>query len=165
MSPEPQDLNPGIGTRRALRKLEIATRRKQVAQLLREKVPQYEIAATLKVSVGTVSSDLKSLRQIWNEEAQVALEAHIAQELFINNEDERMLRQDMRNAGRDIELKMRIFDRVLKVQEARRKLLGLDAPIRMELARAEARKLAEEFGLDADDIIALAEDIVMGKRR
>lgn len=53
-------------------------------------------------------------------------------------------------------------DRVLKIMERRAKYLGLDAPTNYTLnIRHEAERLANELGLDPDELIAEAERIVM----
>lgn len=54
-------------------------------------------------------------------------------------------------------------DRVLAIMDRRARLLGLDAPVTVDLMpriRAEAARLAEEYALDADAIIAEAERIL-----
>lgn len=53
-------------------------------------------------------------------------------------------------------------DRVLKIMERRAKYLGLDAPATLNInIRQEAERLAEEYDLDANELIIEAERIVM----
>lgn len=168
--PEQDDLNAlplsrGAKTDRAARKLEIADRRRQIAGLLLRRVSQREIARALHVSTGTVSEDMKAVRREWIADAQIALEQHIAHELAILNNDELELRTEMIQQRKgDFDLYLRTYDRVIRVMIERRKLLGLDAPIRLDLARAEARRLAEEFDLDPVELLRMAEEIVAGNR-
>lgn len=170
--PEPDAVNTeaeppvakGARTDRAARRVEIADRRRQMTALLLRRIPQREIARLLKVSTGTVSEDMKAVRREWQVESQTALEHHIAHELAILNNDERELRLAMLTYGNNIEARLHIYDRVMKVMIERRKLLGLDAPIRLELARAEAKRLADEFDLDEAELIKMAEEIVAGHR-
>lgn len=152
-------LSRGAKTDRAARKVEIAERRRRITQLLYRRVSQREIARLLNISTGTVSEDMKAVRKEWQAEAVVSLEAHIARELATMDNDEQMLRVEMA-AAKNTDQMLRVFDRVLRVQESRRKLLGLDAPIRMELARAEAMRLAAEYDLDPVELLKMAEDIL-----
>lgn len=158
---EPNGVNePGAATRYASKRLEIIERRKQVATLLLNRTPQRDIAKALNVSAATVSGDVTAVKKEWMQESQAAIEGHIAHELAAMNADERMLRGRL-IATNDTDGKLRVYDRILKLMEQRRKLLGLDAPLRLELARAEAMKLAKEYDLDPDELLALAEQIVM----
>jgi hypothetical protein len=53
-------------------------------------------------------------------------------------------------------------DRVLKIMERRAKYLGLDAPATVNInIRQEATRMAEDYDLDPDELIAEAERIVM----
>lgn len=53
-------------------------------------------------------------------------------------------------------------DRVLRIMARRADLLGLDAPKTVKVVQDEAQRLADQYGLDAKEILALAEEIVAG---
>lgn len=152
-----------INTERAAKRLEIAERRRKIAQMLLARTPQREIARILEVSTGTVSTDLAALRREWAKDALLSLENHIAQELAALNADEGMLRNRMILAGDNAKLRLETYDRVLRVMERRSKLMGLDAPIRLELARIEAERMAKEYDLDPQELLELAEEIMLGR--
>ena len=163
MSTEPNAENPrpseGRATELAARRLEMAARRRNVATLLLRRISQREIARLLQISTGTVSTDLKAIREEWKAEARVVLEDHIARELAVLNTDEQYWRSQMVTAeSMDVRLKM--YDRVLKIMDRRADMLGLNAPIRLELARMEAEKFAREYGLDAAELVAEAQRIM-----
>lgn len=60
---------------------QIAHRRSMVAHKRRFGHTQREIAAALRVSVGTVNSDLRALRRQWMKEAKLDTEVQAAQQL------------------------------------------------------------------------------------
>jgi hypothetical protein len=57
------------------------------------------------------------------------------------------------------------LDRVLSIMQRRAKLLGLDAPIKKQISgefvmKGAAEQIAEKYGLDADEVLAQAEELL-----
>lgn len=66
-----------------------------------------------------------------------------------------------------IDGKLFAVDRALRIMERRAALLGLDAPAKQDvtiLIKREAERLAEEMGLDPDEVLAEVADILKASR-
>ncbi len=105
-----------------------------------------QIAAALDVAVATAHNDLKTVLERTKEENNQAAEDHrvvsvsrldraiatIEEALEAvtvhTNED-----GDVIHAGADHELRLKALDRLIKLEERRAKLLGLDAPVKTEV--------------------------------
>jgi len=149
----------GRRTERAAKDLELADRRRQVAGYVLARVPQREIAALLGVAVSTVNGDVSALREEWRLEAQRDLEDWRAEELAALAADEQSLRARMIQAAENMQLRLQIYDRILKIGERRARLLGLDKPIRVDLTML-VRALAEREGFDPEKAVELAARLV-----
>ena len=121
--------------------------RRHQAWLLRVKGKSVrEIATALNVSVGTAHSDLKAVLERTKSENNEAAEDHRVLSLsrldralstiedaleamsIRTNEDGEVIA-----AGIDHELRLKALDRLVKLEERRAKLLGLDAPVKSEV--------------------------------
>ena len=132
------------------KKLEIAQRRQRVLELYLENWTQVEIAAELDVSQSTVSTDIKAIEKELRDSAVRDLELDRAVELRRLDrveraawdllqrsgepiESTRVVQND--SGGRRVEKRVtqqhgdrRYLELILRVSQARRQLLGLDAP-------------------------------------
>lgn len=52
------------------------------------------------------------------------------------------------------------MDRVLKIMTRRATLLGLDAPTTVRLVHAEAKRIADDYGLSVAEVLTQAEEIL-----
>ncbi|HEV8177680.1 MAG TPA: hypothetical protein VGP44_08335 [Gemmatimonadales bacterium] len=105
----------------------IAKRRREVAALYLAHQTQTAIARLLNVGQSTISDDLAALKEEWRTESLADLQIVIEREANELDEMER------RAAVADSKAKTpEWFDRRLKVKERRARLLGLDAPQRID---------------------------------
>jgi hypothetical protein len=131
---EAAGLDPSrVGNRRSdaaqqrRRQTQIDDRRATVASLLVQKVPYVDIARIVDVSLGTVAADVKEIRAEWKRQQSDDIEEYVIEELRTLDSDEYDLRLRWQAVGDD-RLKVRIYDRILRLRAERRRLLGLDAP-------------------------------------
>lgn len=110
--------------------IRIGKRRMDIAGLVLQRVPIREIARRMEVSTRTAARDLQKLREQWSREAGTRIDLLIGEEFASINQDELVLRIMMQNET-DGGKKLAIFDRIAKLGEARRKLLGLDAATKL----------------------------------
>ena len=114
-------------------------RRRQVAQLTIAGVPQTQIAEQLGVTQPTVSNDLRAIRGRWQQDLARDTLEHVADELGKLAEWERQLMRialavgpENAAAREDPEERRRAWDTLLKLQARRSRLIGLDAPYRVQ---------------------------------
>ena len=120
---------------RAASRFRIADRRRQVAALVLARVQEAEIAKHLRVSRGTVKKDKTVILDRWREAAQrdiLEARGHAAAALDADEVRLRALYDRLEQRGED-EAAIEVYDRILKIQERRSKLLGLDAPEQKEI--------------------------------
>lgn len=108
-------------------KLLIDERRRKVTALWLSHVTQEEIARQIGVSQKTVSVDIKAIREEYKADRTEMIDREAAELDHIERECALRYRQD--KAGEWL-------DRRLKVKDRRAKLLGLDAPAKID-ARSE----------------------------
>lgn len=101
-------------------------RLKQVAANLLAGLSYRQIAEGLNVSVGTVASDVKRLLDRWKKEQVTIVDDVVRVE--VQRLDRAMAAIWTKVQGGDLEA----IDRMVKLMERRAKLLGLDAPKRVE---------------------------------
>jgi predicted transcriptional regulator len=132
----------------------VAQRRQEVARLYVSGMSQYEIADELQVTQPTISTDLKSIQEMWRERNVAFLSAHKLLELARIDEVERNAweawnrsQQDAVETSGDLDDQKKManvhikrkgqagaakfLDIVLGCIDRRCKLLGLDAPIKI----------------------------------
>jgi hypothetical protein len=106
----------------------ISERRRKVATMLAARVTQREMAKALGVSNGTIASDCKAIEAEWTAEATQAYSQHIIGEHARLNVLEAAFWADAMKGD------VKAGNMVVRISESRRKLLGLDAPTRTEVA-------------------------------
>ena len=131
----------------------IAARREQVAALLMARRSQREIAKSLNTPLTTIHRDIEALRMEWRADRMVAADQVISEELQRLAFAEKAIMPAVSRGD------LMAIDRLLRVMERRAKLLGLDAPKRYEITDS-IRRLAEESGLDPDEMVREAEQIM-----
>lgn len=118
----------------------LAQRRLRVSRLNLDGWTQQEIAADLGVDPAQVCRDLKALRLEWAAEHKAATHEHVERELVSLQRDEKDVRERLEavsgeHPDRDA---AKWHDVLLKIRDRRSKLLGLDAPTKLE-TKTEAR--------------------------
>lgn len=142
---------------RSSAKDEIAARRSTVAQLVIAHHSLRSIADDLGVNKSTIHRDIEALRIEWQKQRLAAMDQAAAEDLQRLSAIERTLWPFVQRGD------LQALDRLLKVMERKAKLLGLDAPDRIEhLLKSEAEKVAAELGLDVTEVLASAEAILAG---
>jgi DNA-binding Lrp family transcriptional regulator len=106
---------------------EVIARRVRVAELWARRITQREMARVLGVSEPTISRDVAALTAEWRKEAQAYLDDVKAHELA-----------DLDSMERDVAVEytqthnLRLIDVRLRIKDRRARLLGLDAPTRVD---------------------------------
>lgn len=136
-------------------------RQLKVAQLrLRGVTDQQQIAAEMRVSPSTICRDFAELDARFREQATQDIVA--AKGLDLARTDALIMAiWDAATAG-----SLDAIDRIDKLLARRAKILGLDAPKRIDATldiRDEADRLARDNGLPVDAVLAEAERIVRGR--
>lgn len=147
-------------------------------------IPQ--IAALHQVSVSTVAQEIKLAKTTWREQAYMSFDERLSEELakiaeveaaaWIGWEDSRQdkvveITETTRAAdGSKTKVVTRregqsgnptFLQTALAAQDRRAKLLGLEAPIKINaIVEEEAKKYAEAYGVDPGQLLATAKDIV-----
>ena len=141
---------------RAQQRTAIDRRRARVAQLALAYVPQQAIALELQVSTGTISGDLKAIRDGWREDAKMDVQSALIKEVNSLERLESRLWQQFAMATDVItpDERTRTALAILRAKERRAKLLGFDTPDLIEITisderlQAEIVVLREELGYD-----------------
>ena len=122
----------------------LAIRREKVAALRARGKTQRQIRDELakmnppiKVGLGTVNRDLQFIRDKWKNAAAESIEEWVARELADLDELEKQAWAEKR------------YDLVLKIKDRRAKLLGLDKPMRTELAGADGKAIEVSIAREA----------------
>lgn len=151
--------NPNITEAEYLRNR--AERQFKVAQLrLAGLTNQERMAKILGVSQATISKDMALIDS--------QLKNHAQQDLAVakGNELERIERliagvwSKALGVGANLKDQLFAVDRVIKLIELKAKMLGLNAPVTVNLVNDEVKRLATEFGLDTTEIQKEAERIL-----
>lgn len=122
----------------AAAELAIEKRRAQVWDLRIKGKSTRQIAVALKVSVGTAHSDLAAVLERSKDENDDRAETHRAISLArlerALDTVEKALIADACDAqgNKDHELQLKALDRLVRIEERRSKLLGLDAPTKVD---------------------------------
>jgi hypothetical protein len=147
----------------AFSRARIDDRRRDVAALLREGKTQAQIARDLRVSIQLVNQDVQALQAEWRELHARDRDVWMAQELAKLDAAEAVAWDHVRT---NVKGKLFGLDRVLAIMDRRAKLLGLDAPTKIDLTqnvRAKAEEIARENDLSVDDVMAEMEAILAGR--
>lgn len=112
-----------------------------------------QIAAALGQGSSTIQRDIKAIRSEWQEHRLAAMDQALAEDL------ERLGIAEKAIWPAVIKGDLLAIDRLLRIMERRAKLLGLDAPKRIDITD-RIRRLAEEAGLDPEEMAAEADRYV-----
>ena len=126
---------------KAQQAVQIADRRRRVAALVLARAPQKDIARKEGVSPATICTDVAALHLEWKAARVADTDTQRVREEAALDADELAWRERMQRET-DPDRKLRIYDRIAKIMDSRRKLLGLDAPTRTEVTGAEGAALA-----------------------
>jgi len=106
-------------------------RRTRALQMLVDGKTKREIAATLGVSVNTVSKDISWM--IEHEKADAPQLVNEIREIESQRLDGWLERASRLLENVDPDVSLKALDRLVKIAERRAKLLGLDAPVKQEI--------------------------------
>lgn len=137
------------------RRAEMARRRELVAELMLSGATERQMTERLKVSAGTVHNDVVAVRQEW---AKNRMDTY---EKYVDAYDARLRQLERRIAQLITEGDLGAIDRALKILDQRARLLGLNAPTRMDVRSDdpisnEIRVLAEKLGVMDDPTVRAA---------
>lgn len=118
-------------TGKAQKRQEMADRRKRANELFLSGWTQAQVAEQLNVSPCTLSMDLKALREEWRRENLATTGQHIDRELTSLAMDERDARDGLESSTEQKD-RAKWHEVILKIRDRRAKLLGLDAPTKIE---------------------------------
>jgi hypothetical protein len=136
----------------------IEQRRQTVAEMVASHYTYREIGDALGVASSTVSEDVKVIREQWRQRATADYSTLLAEELAKLDLLERELLPKALSGGPEAGVNLYAVDRVLAIRDRRARMVGLDAPQRIEvtarlelIAKAMIRVI-ESYGVDADDV-------------
>ena len=118
---------------KAQQTVQIADRRRRVAALVLARARQKDIARQEKVSPATICTDVAALHREWKAARVADTDTQRVREEAALDADELAWRERMQRET-DPDRKLRIYDRIAKIMDSRRKLLGLDAPTKQEVS-------------------------------
>jgi DNA-binding CsgD family transcriptional regulator len=132
----------------------IEQRRREVASLMMAHFTYREMAERLGVAPSTISDDVKVIRKRWRERAVADYASHLAEELAKLDLLEHELLPIALSGGPKGRVNFKAVDRVLAIRDRRARMIGLDAPSKVEttfkvesIVRALEDTLAE-LGID-----------------
>lgn len=132
---------------------DIEARRARVAELLLARRTERQMAAELGVSTGTIVYDVAAVRAGWAESRKMHADLWVAEELS------RLAAAEAAIWPQIMAGKWLAIDRLLAIQDRRAKYLGLDAPAKVDITY-RVRELAEQYGLDPDEAVRAAEEML-----
>lgn len=128
----PHPSKPNVAAK-AAKMTEMADRRRKVAALHLARVPQYEIARQLGIKDDVVSDDLKAVRAEWNKDRKEDVVEFQARDLAALEADEGSVRRRLAILPADMHVeRVRYHDLLIKIMDRRARLIGLDAPTKIE---------------------------------
>jgi len=142
--------------RRARKRIELANRRRKVAQLYLARMTQEEIAETLQVDQSTVSRDLSYMTRQWRRKALGDIHGLRVQEWAELEEMDRdcALRYLKDRESRWVEVR-------LKVKQRKARMLALDLPRRLHLDGDLGAQAKPSEGVGTEELYKLID--VFGK--
>jgi hypothetical protein len=106
--------------------------RTTLAYLMTAHFTYREMAEKLGVASSTISEDVKVIRERWRERAVADYTSHLAEELAKLDLLEHELLPMALSGGPKGGISLRAVDRVLAIRDRRARMLGLDAPSKVE---------------------------------
>jgi IS30 family transposase len=139
---------------------EIDERREQIERLLLERVSVRGIAELTTVPRSTVGRDIVAIRDEWRRERIAAIDRATDEELQrINALEKAYWRLASEPDAKTLDVNFQALTAVIKLMERRSRLLGLDAPKRIDI-EARVRAWARENELDEDEVVREAMRVV-----
>ncbi len=138
-----------------MKKVETDNRRKQVSELYLRRLPQQQIAEQLNISQATVSRDIAYLTKEWEKEASADIKKIRARELTELDVIEREAAIEFRKSRHP-----RWLDVRLKTKHLRSKLLGINAPEKIDLSGEVKTKTEIDLSNISDDDLEKLEEII-----
>lgn len=132
---------------------DIEERRTRVAEMLLARISEREMARKLRVSLGTISHDVAAVRAEWLAHRTTNVEQIASEDLARLERAEAAIWTQIEGG------KLLAIDRLLAIMERRAKLLGLDAPSKVDITH-RVRELAEQEGLDPNEAVQAAEELL-----
>jgi hypothetical protein len=135
-------------------------RRAVVAERLLQGWTERRIAAELGISPAMAHKEAAKVKQAWRESAVETIDT------LRGREDAKLTALEAPLWPRVKAGEVRAIEAVLKIMERRARLLGLDAPERVQHTvdlRSLAVHIAHAEGLDPDELVRVAEMIMRGK--
>lgn len=127
--------------------MEMEHRRRQVAEYYQQHATQAEIAEMLGVDRATISRDVQAILADWKRAYLVDAEAYVLRDLADLDSLERECSTRLRATGDAVWVL-----RLVQIKARRAKLLGLDAPSKIDI-EVYVRQRAQELGLDQVDAL------------
>jgi hypothetical protein len=112
-----------------------------------------EMATQLNVSLATIARDAAVVRAGWAKTHKAHADLWVAEELA------RLAAAEAAIWPQILAGKWLAIDRLLAIQDRRAKYLGLDAPAKVDITY-RVRELAEQYGLDPDEAVRAAEEML-----
>ena len=120
-------------------------RRAAIAEAILLGKRRAEIAVEHGVSLQIIYQDIKEIREKWRAEAVEAMGTAVGRELALLDADDEAIRAEMANVT-DPELRLKFRAALAKVGERRARLLGCEAPRRVEVAGPGGGPVAMSHG-------------------
>lgn len=139
---------------------EVAARRREVGRLHLERIPQWEIAERMRVDEGTISRDLKAIREEWRAEARSDVGEATERELKSLAASERRLRSEIEKIkpGANIALLCKLSAEIVRIQTHRARLLGLEAPTKLIHQGPDGKPIQHDVTARGPDAATLDEE-------
>lgn len=132
---------------------EIAARRTKVSAAILSHMTQREASDELDIPLATINRDMKAVRVEWQAIRVAAADSATAEDLQRLAAAEKAIWPAVEKGD------VTAIDRLLRIMERRAKLLGLDAPKRIDITE-RLRAIASENGLDPDEAVREAARII-----
>lgn len=132
---------------------EITDRREQVAQMHLQRYNQNDIAKMLGVSVGTISEDLKAIRDEWRrryaENYEIARARHHEEldkeQRILEDQRDMVMSAPQPPTNAQFDRLMQINDRIVRIMQERAKIDGLYAPTKAQVDVEVSDNFSQEY--------------------
>ena len=114
--------------------LSVAARRVRVAQGVLAGRSYRDLADELDCSHGTIGNDVTAIRERWSERASLAYDTHVAEALAVLDRTRSFDLTVMEDSGQPLGARQAARDGLHANHDRRARLLGLDQPLRSQVA-------------------------------
>jgi len=151
---EDPERRPDQKNGRTLREIQLSLRRAKVAELALKGWTQQAIADFFELSVACIQRDLGIIKEEWRLERVQNTDLYVRRELLQLDTDEHDIRRRLLGLPDNaIETVLKAYSQILRVMQRRSKMLGLDAPAKLQIS-------VEQVHIVAQQIIAVVVDEV-----